>query len=163
VRGSVALLRVATNTNDENDLVYRFEQGLRLITGGHDSLNLVRNTLVNLTVQVQSNDLKERFANRLFVTFPSDTIVRYARARLWTVQGKHLPEAAAIFQAYLSLPKPPTGGVGFAGVHWRLGQVYEKLGQTPDALTEYERSVALVPHPADAEKDAERLRKKLGK
>lgn len=163
VRGSAALLRVANSTNDENDLVYRFEQALRLISSGHDSINILRNTLVNLTGQVKSDALKERFANRLYVALPNDTIVRYARARLWIVQGQHLPEAAAIFQAYLTYPQPPANGVGFAAVHWRLGQVYEKLGRDAEALAEYDRSVAIVPHPASADTAATRMKRKLGK
>jgi tetratricopeptide (TPR) repeat protein len=82
---------------------------------------------------------------------------------MWVLQGKHLSEAVAIFQAYLTLPQLPPSGAPFVAAHWRLGQAYEKSGRLSEALAEYQQASGMTPSLPDAAKDAERLKKRLGK
>lgn len=161
VRGVAAKLRVALQSGDEYDLTYQFDQALRLLTTGRDTTGLVRAALVNAAQQAKKDAEKEKLTARLYAAFPDDHIVRYARARLWVVQGKQLTDAVRLLQQYIALPNPPMGGASVGGAHWRLGQALEKLGRGPEALAEYRRAVELVPQLEDAKKDLQRLERKL--
>jgi tetratricopeptide (TPR) repeat protein len=163
VRGASAKLRVALQSGDAYDVTYQFEQALRLLTAGRDTTGLLRATLVSATQQVEKDAQKETLTARLYAALPNDPIVRYARARLWVVQGKQLTDAVALLQAYIALPDPPMGGASVGGAHWRLGQAYEKQGQGPEALAEYRRAVELAPQLEDAKKDLQRLERKLAR
>jgi tetratricopeptide (TPR) repeat protein len=163
VRGRAAQLRVAVASGEEYDVTYAFEQGLALLVAGRDSANIIINALFSAALQVEKDAIKEKLTARLYAGLPDNVFVRYARARLWVIQGKNLEEAVRVLQGYVALPDRPAGAPGPGGAHWRLGQAYEKLRREPEALTEYRRAVELMPQFEDARKDLDRLERKLAR
>ena len=162
-RGVAAKLRVALVSNDEYEVTYAFEQALQVMATAGDSTNLVRNALLNAVPQTKKDATKEKLMARLYAALPGDPVVRYARARMWVIQGKQLADAVGLLQSYLALPQPPAGAASFGGAHWRLGQAYEKLKREPEALAEYRRAVDLLPQLEDAKQDLARLERRLAR
>jgi tetratricopeptide (TPR) repeat protein len=163
VRGRAAELRVALASGDDYDVTYAFEQALTLVVAGKDSAGILRGSLFNAAQQAKKDAQQEKLTARLYAAFPDDLFARYARARLWVIQGKQLPDAAALFQAYIALPERPANGPSLGGAHWRLGQAYEKMRREPEALAEYRRAVELLPQLEDARKDLDRLERRLAR
>ena len=163
VRGRAAEMRVALASGDDYDVTYAFEQTLALLLAGKDSAGILRGSLFNAAQQAKKDAQKEKLTARLYAAFPDDVFARYARARLWVIQGKQLPDAAAVLQGYIALPQRPANGPSLGGAHWRLGQAYEKMRREPEALAQYRRAVELMPQFEDAKKDLDRLERKLAR
>jgi tetratricopeptide (TPR) repeat protein len=162
VRGFFAMMRVALKIEDDFQVQQLFERGLTWVGTPVDSSRAITGTLVSTAIQVKSDKTKETLTARLYAAKPGEAAFTYARARLWTIQGKELPKAEAIFRDLLSRdPMPP--GIGAAGAHWRLGQIYEKTGRQNEALAEYREAVNLNAQLPEARRDMERLEKKLKK
>jgi tetratricopeptide (TPR) repeat protein len=162
VRGRGAQLRVALASDDDYGLTFAFEQALALMLAGKDSANILRGALFNAAQQAKKDSQKEKLTARLYTALPDDVAARYARARLWVLQGKELPQAISILQAYIAEPERP-GAPGVAGAHWRLGQAYEKLKRETEALAEYRRAVELAPQLEAAKNDLDRLERRLAR
>jgi tetratricopeptide (TPR) repeat protein len=89
-------------------------------------------------------------------TEPDQTYGHYALARLAIVTGEDLPEGVEHLKAYLAVPPKPDTPT-WADAHWRLSNLYEKLGRRDEAKSELKTALTLNPDHAGAKKDLKRL------
>jgi tetratricopeptide (TPR) repeat protein len=89
---------------------------------------------------------------------PSNLWPAYAAGKEILVDNKGPERAEPLFRAYLG-QEPEGGAPDLAAAHWRLGQVYDKLGRKEEAIREFEAALRLKPGFKAAAKDLERLRK----
>jgi tetratricopeptide (TPR) repeat protein len=80
----------------------------------------------------------------------------YQVGRTGALSGKNLEHAAESIEAYIK-ETPGQGEPPAAAAHFRLAQVYEKLGRLPQARTELETTLRLDPKHAEAKKALEKL------
>lgn len=88
---------------------------------------------------------------------PEDLGAAYQLARAHLLLGDDLEAAAAGFRRYIESddrPREPD----LASAHWRLGAVYEKLGDRAAARREWERTLELDPEHERATADLDTLR-----
>lgn len=90
---------------------------------------------------------------------PDDLRVVYQLGRLVAVSGQQLPRGLeALERVQAASIKPEDFSAG--GLHWRRGQIHEKLGQKAEALSDYRRALQLEPSmKALVEADIARLQK----
>ncbi len=138
-----------------------FNEALPLIGTAADSEGYAAGTATNAAATVKSETLSEKLVAQLYQAHASDPRVRYARARLWALQGTNLDEAAKILEAYVTLPELPPFSPAIAGAHWRLGVVYEKQGRKNEALEQYQTAVTMAPDFQQAKEDLERLEEEV--
>jgi tetratricopeptide (TPR) repeat protein len=87
-----------------------------------------------------------------------DNLYPYFQAgRLLQNTGKDLPRAERYFRKYLS-QEAEGNYPHHANAHWRLGQVLEKQGRKPEAISEIEAALQLEPEFEPAKKDLKRLK-----
>ncbi len=89
---------------------------------------------------------------------PADMVARYQLARVALISGTNLPQAVEHLTAYLTV-EPKKDTPTWADAQWRLGLVYEKLGQKDNAVKALQQALKLDPGHQRAQKDLERLRK----
>ncbi len=80
----------------------------------------------------------------------------YQVGRTGALSGRKLEHAAQSLEAYLAGP-PGQGEPPAAAAHFRLAQVYEKLGRVPQAKAELETTLRLDPKHAEAKKALDKL------
>jgi tetratricopeptide (TPR) repeat protein len=88
---------------------------------------------------------------------PGDARVRYQAGKFSAVSGENLSVGLAHLDAILAMTEVPEG-VPMAGAHWRRGQILEKLGRKPEAITAIEKAVAMESKLTDAKADLKRLK-----
>ena len=89
-------------------------------------------------------------------TDPDQSYWHYALGRISVVTGEDLAGGVAHFKAYLAVqPKPDTPT--WADAHWRLSNLYEKMGKKDDAKAELREALKLNPGHSNAKKDLKRL------
>jgi tetratricopeptide (TPR) repeat protein len=81
--------------------------------------------------------------------------------RTGALSGRNLEHAAKSLEAYLAGPPGP-GEPPAVAAHFRLAQVYEKLGRVPQARTELETTLRLDPKHAEAKKALDKLKSGRG-
>lgn len=75
---------------------------------------------------------------------PDDYSAHYQIGRLAATSGQFVERGIAALRRCLELAPPP-GTPGRAAVHWRLGNLHEKAGNTAAARTAYEASLSADP------------------
>lgn len=80
----------------------------------------------------------------------------YQVGRTGALSGQNLPRAAECLETYLA-DTPATGEPPVAAAHFRLAQVYEKLGRVPQARAELETTLRLDPKHPEAKKALDKL------
>jgi tetratricopeptide (TPR) repeat protein len=86
-----------------------------------------------------------------------DNLYPYFQAgRMLLNLGKDLPRAERYFRKYLS-QEAEGNYPHHANTHWRLGQVLEKQGRKPEAISEMQTALKLEPEFEPARKDLKRL------
>jgi tetratricopeptide (TPR) repeat protein len=88
---------------------------------------------------------------------PDNLAPYYNAGRQLLSTGKDLPRAERYFRKYLTMEPEPTAPQ-HAHAHWRLGNVYEKMGRKAEAVKSLEVAVGLKPDLEDAKKDLKRLK-----
>ena len=81
---------------------------------------------------------------------------QYQVGRTGAMSGRKLEHAAASLEAYLAGTPGPNEPPA-AAAHFRLAQVYEKLGRVPQAKAELEATLRLEPKHAEAKKALDKL------
>ena len=89
---------------------------------------------------------------------PGNPLPYYSVGRNLIYENKFLDKAEGFLRTFLS-QDPEGAGPDQATAHWRLGQLFEKLGRRPEALKELEMALKLRPEFPSAKKDWERLSK----
>lgn len=87
---------------------------------------------------------------------PEQSYWHYALARISVITGEDLPEGVGHLRAYLAVPPKPDTPT-WADAHWRLSNLYEKMGRKDDARTELREALKLNPDHMNAKKDLKRL------
>lgn len=80
----------------------------------------------------------------------------YQIGRTGALSGRNLARAAECLESYLA-GAPAPGEPPATAAHYRLAQVYEKLGRVPQARAELEATLRLDPKHAEAKKALEKL------
>lgn len=88
---------------------------------------------------------------------PDNFTPYYNAGRVLLTNGKDLPRAERYFRKYVTLEPEPTAPQ-HAHAHWRLGNVYEKMGRKAEAVASLETALRLKPDLEDAKKDLKRLK-----
>ncbi|MBI3130447.1 MAG: tetratricopeptide repeat protein [Acidobacteria bacterium] len=89
---------------------------------------------------------------------PNNWLPYYSAGRNLIAENKHLDRAEGYLKTYLG-QEPEGTSPDWAAAHWRLGQLYEKLGRKADAQRELAEALKLRPQFPQAKKDLERLAK----
>jgi tetratricopeptide (TPR) repeat protein len=162
VTGVHARWLLAAEKAKDDERVEFFDTALPLAGTPADSLGFAMSVATGAAASVDSDALAERLIARLYAAHPEDLRARYYRARQWTLQGRNLEEAAAIFEDYIAQEELPPRAPSVAGARWRLGLVYEKRGLKSEALEQYRTAAELLPNWEQPRKDVERLEKEIG-
>jgi len=87
---------------------------------------------------------------------PGDKAALFAVGRTGALSGQNLDRAEAALKSYLASP-PDVNAIPPANVHFRLGMVYEKKGDTALARKEYMTALQLNPRLQDAKRALDAL------
>jgi tetratricopeptide (TPR) repeat protein len=90
------------------------------------------------------NDKAREIYLKILEMSPQEMSVYYQLGRIALFSGKDLEKGIDYFKEYLKVePKPnsPT----WADAHWRMGMIYEKLGDRNQAISEYQKALELAP------------------
>jgi tetratricopeptide (TPR) repeat protein len=88
---------------------------------------------------------------------PDNLAPYYNAGRTLLGSEKDLPRAERYFRKYLTVEPEPTAPQ-HAHAHWRLGNVYEKMGRKAEAVASLETALRLKPDLEEAKKDLKRLK-----
>jgi tetratricopeptide (TPR) repeat protein len=100
----------------------------------------------------EARELWQQFSK----TNPDQTYGHYALARMSVLTGEDLAGGVEHLKAYLATPPKPDTPT-WADAHWRLSNLYEKMGRGDDAKAELREALRLNPDHASAKKDLKRL------
>lgn len=89
-------------------------------------------------------------------TEPDQSYSHYALARISVATGEDLAGGVEHLKAYLAIPPKPDTPT-WADAHWRLSNLYEKMGRKDDAKAELREALKLNPDHTAAKKDQKRL------
>ena len=81
----------------------------------------------------------------------------YYYGRAASLSGRHLPEAAAALERYIAY-EPQEGEPPRSSAHYRLGLVYERMGDREKAKREFETSLQLEPTRGEVKTALRRVR-----
>lgn len=81
----------------------------------------------------------------------------YQLGRTAVYSGENLKEGITYFKKYLE-HKPKLNNPTWAYAHWRLGMVYEKLGNKEQAISEYEKAIELDPDNKEAKESLKKVK-----
>ena len=81
----------------------------------------------------------------------------YQLGRTAVYSGENLEEGITYFKKYLE-HKPKPNNPTWAYAHWRLGMVYEKLGNKEQAISEYEKAIELDPDIQEAKESLKKVK-----
>lgn len=122
-----------------------------------DRIAAYRLLAYSLAAQKRYDETAKMLA-RAEAAVPDDVSPYVYAARSMLHDGAMLPKAEGYLMKYLMETKEPEPGAPLlAGVHWSLGQVYEKEGRVPDAKKELETALRLKPDFEPAKRDLKRL------
>lgn len=88
---------------------------------------------------------------------PDDYAALFAIGRAAAQTGQHVERGEETLRRCLTLTPPP-GQPGFSAVHWRLGNLAEKRGDTATARAEYEETLRIDPSFKQASESLEKLK-----
>lgn len=91
--------------------------------------------------------------------FPDRTAVLYQQGKNVLLSGENLPAGLAVFEEFLKLP-PQADAPGHDAARWRMGMIYEKMGDSGRAITMYEEALKINPDYSEVKEALEKLRKK---
>lgn len=111
-------------------------------------LDPLRGRIAYATLYAGEKKYAEAFAQfeEVLKTQPDDYVALYHVGRIAATTGQSAERGVAALRRCLELPVPAGANVpGPAAVHWRLGQLHEKLGDKPAARAAYEAAVQSDP------------------
>lgn len=115
-----------------------------------------------LRVEMEKYDeAKENFLTGLKAG-GDDVRFHYQLGRLSALTGRDPEEGLSHLQAYLG-KTPPPGNPTWADAHWRMGNIYEKIGNKSAAVQSYQRALEINPEHKNAKDSLKALDKKIDK
>lgn len=106
--------------------------------------------------QSRWDEARQLFERRLAAN-PDDLPSVYQLGRFSAVSGLDLEKGIAYLDRYLATP-PAEDAPTWADARWRRGQILEKLGKTPEAITDYRTALKLEPRHRAARRELDRLK-----
>jgi tetratricopeptide (TPR) repeat protein len=88
-----------------------------------------------------------------------DTRFHYQLGRLSALTGRDPEEGLSHLRAYLG-KTPPPGNPTWADAHWRMGNIYEKMGNRSAAIESYQKAMDINPEHKNAKDSLKALEKK---
>lgn len=100
-----------------------------------------------LTSQERYDEALALYRERLSA-MPDDMPIIYQLGRTASISGQSLDEGRAAFERYISEYQPAPDDPGLDWAHYRLGLIYQALGNPEDARREYEAALTInADHP----------------
>ena len=82
------------------------------------------------------------FLNQARELEPENRLVQYLTAKVASLSGQHLEEAVTLLKEYLAVPVVESDNIPtHDGAWWRLGLIYEQLGNIPEAISCFETAL----------------------
>ena len=88
--------------------------------------------------------------------WPDYTGAIYQLGRTAVFSGKNLEKGLSYFKEYLK-HKPKAGDPEWADAHWRMGMIYEKLGDKKKASAQYKEALKLNPDHQESKDSLKKL------
>lgn len=109
-------------------------------------LDSVRGRTARASVQVAEKKYAEAFAtyDSVLVESPADYRALYGFGRLAAITGLRTDDGIRFLEKARTVP-PPATSANLAGLHWRLGMLYEKKGDKRSARGAYEGALKVDP------------------
>jgi tetratricopeptide (TPR) repeat protein len=89
-------------------------------------------------------------------TWPDYTGAIYQLGRNAVFSGEDLEKGLSYFKEYLK-HKPKSGDPEWADAHWRMGMIYEKLGDKKQAAAQYKEALKLNPNHQNSKDSLKKL------
>jgi tetratricopeptide (TPR) repeat protein len=105
--------------------------------------------------EIENFEKAEEIFLKCLKIWPDNTRPIYQLGRNSVLSGKDLEKGLSYFREYLK-HKPAADDPEWASAHWRMGMIYEKLGDPKQAASEYKEALKLNP---DHENAREALKK----
>lgn len=110
-----------------------------------------------LTGQERYDDALALYRERLNAV-PDDMPITYQLGRTVSISGQRLDEGLAAFKRYISEYQPAPDDPGLDWAHYRLGLIYQELGDVEAARREYTEALVLNADHPEASKALKKLR-----
>ncbi len=94
--------------------------------------------------EIENYEKAEEIFLKCLEIWPDNTDPVYQLGKNNLLSGKNLEKGLSYFREYLK-HKPPADQPEWADAHWRMGMIYEKLGDTRQAASEYKKALELNP------------------
>ena len=106
--------------------------------------------------EIENFEKAEEIFLKCLKIWPDNTSPIYQLGRSIVFSGKDLEKGLSYFREYLK-HKPAADDPQWADAHWRMGLIYEKLGDTQQAASEYKEALKLNPEHKNAKEALEKL------
>jgi len=144
-RGSMAAANLCAGLKDTTCVERELRQ---MVTSYPDSPTVHASLAVFYANQKQFDKAFTVLDQRLRAK-PNELLTLYQVGRTAAISGQHLDRGEQALKTYLASPIPERGPAP-AGVHYRLGMIYEKKGAKDLAREEYRTTLQLNPKHEDA-------------
>ncbi|HJU66678.1 MAG TPA: tetratricopeptide repeat protein [Gemmatimonadaceae bacterium] len=152
-RGALARAWIAEDRNDYDQAAREYRDA---ISRAPDSL-IAYWGLAQLWQRGQRFDSSFALMDGVIQRNPSAMPAYYYYGRAASLSGQHLPEAVAALERYIS-HEPQEGEPPRSSAHYRLGLVYERMGERDKAKREFETSLRLEPTRGEVKAALRRVR-----
>ena len=152
-RGALARAWIAEDRKDYAQAAREYRDA---ITRAPDSL-IAYWGLAQLWQRAERFDSSFALMDDLIKRQPDAMPAYYYYGRAASLSGQHLPEAAAALDRYIAY-EPQEGEPPRSSAHYRLGLVYERMGDREKAKREFETSLRLEPTRGEVKAALRRVR-----
>lgn len=105
--------------------------------------------------EIENYEKAEEIFLKCLEIWPDNKGPIYQLGRNTVFSGKNLEKGLSYFREYLK-HKPGPDQPGWDSAHWRMGLIYEKLGDTKQAVSEYKKALKLNPDHKNAKEALEK-------
>jgi len=114
--------------------------------------------IANFYINQKQYDKAFALLENILKSEPNNILVQYQIGRTSALTGQQLDRGIECLSKYLTY-QPKSNEPSIAGAQMRLGQIYEKKGNKPEAKKRYEASLKLDPNQKDAKEGLTRVSK----
>lgn len=143
----------------QNKVKEQYERGMELAKKVIETKPKEIDTYMRIGYFYQEIENFEK-AEELFLecleSWPDNTRPIYQLGKNSVLSGKNLEKGLSYFREYLK-HKPPADQPDWSDAHWRMGLIYETLGDTKQAASEYKKALELNPDHANAKEALKKL------
>lgn len=153
VRGHYEMARVH---QEQGDLAAAEREYRAAIAKGPDNEEAWLRFGLFLSGQERYAEALELYRERL-ATAPEDMAIVYQLGRVASISGESLDEGRAAFERYIADFEPPPGEPGHDWASYRLGMIYQQLGDNEAAAAAYQAALTINPDHREAKKALKKL------